>query len=104
MQRRVLTLRFRSRKLDVGLIGIESNILSHESSVHDSRVNRNTLSSVETAWLQDWLRSSFPVFFPLTIPCPPSTSDSRNRPGSFPTTLPLKFSGSRRCHCVTSRD
>src|ERR1700675_3755528 len=96
MQRSVLTLGFLSRKLDVGFIGVESNILSHESSVHDCRVNHNTLSSIETRGCQIGFGHPFPVFFPLTIPCPPSTSDSRNRPGSSPTTLRLRFSGRRR--------
>src|SRR5438445_768040 len=48
MQRRVLTLRFLSSKLDVGLVGIESNILSHEYSVHDCRVIRKHFSSIKT--------------------------------------------------------
>src|ERR1700682_1790515 len=42
------------------------------------------------------------VYSPRT--CPPSTSDSRNRPGSFPTILPLRFSGSRRLSVSPSRN
>src|SRR4029077_4494865 len=49
---------------------------------------------------------SFPqrslVYSPPT--CPPSTSDSRNRPESSPITLRLRFSGRRRLSASPSRN
>src|SRR5450759_2519719 len=38
MQRSVLALCFLSGELDVGLLGIKGNVLSHDNSVHDARV------------------------------------------------------------------
>src|ERR1035437_6949303 len=58
MQRSVLTLRFLSGQLDVGLLCVERNILSHENSVHESRV-------FEQAWIQPLRRSVLLWEFPL---------------------------------------
>jgi len=38
MQRRVLTAGFFPGQLDIGLVGIERNVLSHDDSVHEVRV------------------------------------------------------------------
>src|ERR1019366_3404379 len=103
MQRSVLALRFLSGQLDVGLVGVKSNILSHEHSVHHSRALGQTVS-LATVLPQTQLAS--PVL-PCKIssdPCPPSTSGSRKRPGSSPTTLHLRFSGSRRLSESPSRN
>src|ERR1035438_3667356 len=40
MQCSVLTLRFLSGKLNVGLVGVKGNVLSHENSVHEFSVLR----------------------------------------------------------------
>src|SRR6266849_1339991 len=45
IERGVLTLRFLSGKLDVGLLGIEDNILSHENSVHHFSVYKQDPNS-----------------------------------------------------------
>src|SRR6266536_2513861 len=96
VQRRVPTPGILSGKLDVGLVGVECNVLSHEYSVHDYRVLR------KLAFRQVWgcsgaltrigLSFPFPVSFPPCVPCPRSTSAFRNRPGSSPITLPSKSS------------
>jgi hypothetical protein len=41
VQSSVLTLRFLPGKLDVRLVSVKSNILSHEYSVHDYRAQHN---------------------------------------------------------------
>src|ERR1019366_9424025 len=50
MQCGVLTAGFLSSQLDVGLIGIESNILPHDNSVHDTRVSgKHKLETIDSA-------------------------------------------------------
>ena len=43
IESRVLAASFLPRELDVRLIGIKSNVLPHESSVHDVRVRKQAL-------------------------------------------------------------